>query len=78
MRNQAFDTSCIIRADDHSVEEDMDVLILQSGLSKSQAQREHFEDRWISMLQTLQKTGINLDCHQYAKDMYASYGRTKN
>ena len=33
-------------------------------LSKSRAQREHFEDRWVCRLQTKQKTGINQEIKQ--------------
>ena len=62
-------------SEDHSFEKDLEVLILESGLTKSQAQREHCEDRWIARLQTLQETGINLDINQYAKDMYESFGK---
>ena len=32
---------------------DMEVMILQSGHSKSRSQREHYEDKWICRLQTL-------------------------
>ena len=59
---------------DHKLE-DMEVTILQTGLSKSRMQREYFEDRWICKLQTLQDTGINKDTHQYAKDMYQCFAR---
>ena len=55
---------------------DMEVLILQSGLEKSKAQREYFEDKWICRLQTLQPTGININTNQYAKDMYTCFGRS--
>lgn len=55
---------------------DMEVLILQSGLEKSKAQREYFEDKWICRLQTLQPTGINIHTNQYAKDMYTCFGRS--
>ena len=61
---------------DHS-EEDLEVLILQTGL-KSKAEREYYEDKWICRLQTLQPTGINIDTHQYAKDMYTCFSRTIN
>ena len=60
---------------DHSFDKDLEVLILQSGLSKSRAQREHFEDRWICRLQTRQKTGINQDIKQYARDMYMPFSK---
>ena len=60
---------------DHFFDKDLEVLILQSGLSKSRAQREYFEDRWICRLQTKQKTGINQDIKQYARDMYMSFSK---
>lgn len=62
---------------DHT-EDDMEVLILQSGLTKSRSQREWYEDRWICRLQTMQPTGINTEIHQYAKDMYECFGRINN
>ena len=37
-------------------EDDMEVLLLQTGLSKSKLQREYYEDKWICRLQTLQPT----------------------
>ena len=49
---------------------DLEVLILQTGLSKSRAQREQFEDRWICKLQTKTPTGINEKLNHYAKEMY--------
>ena len=54
---------------------DLKVLILQTGLSKSRAQREYFEDKWICTLQTLQSSGINKELHQYGKDMYECFGK---
>ena len=59
--------------DDHDFDKDLEVLILQSGLSKSRAQREYFEDRWICRLQTLQKTGINRKMNKYGKEMYSAF-----
>ena len=53
------------------------VFILQSGLSESKMQRQHFEDRWICQLQMLQPTGINTEIHQYAKDMYERFGKIR-
>jgi len=53
---------------DHSFDKDLEVLILQSGLTKSESQREHAEDRWICRLQTMKPTGINQKIQQYARD----------
>ena len=55
---------------------DMEVMILQTGL-QTKEEREYHEDKWICLLQTLQPDGINRDTHQYAKDMYECYDRTK-
>ena len=61
---------------DHCIDQDMEVLILQSGLTKSERQREHAEDRWICRLQTMAPAGgINLKMEHFAKEMYASFGR---
>lgn len=60
---------------DHSIDKDMEVLILQSGLTKSERQREHEEDRWICRLQTMASTGINTKTEYFAKEMYTSFGR---
>lgn len=54
---------------DHDLS-DMEVLILQTGLSKSRAQRERFEDQWICKLQTKTPTGVNEKCNHFAKHMY--------
>ena len=58
---------------DHT-EDDMEVFILQTNLL-SEPQRELFEDKWICRLQTLANTGINVDIHQYGKEMYTSYSK---
>ena len=61
---------------DHCIDQDMEVLILQSGLTKSERQREHAEDRWICRLQTMAPAGgINLKMEHFTKEMYASFGR---
>ena len=61
---------------DHCIDQDMEVLILQSGLTKSERQREHAEDRWICRLQTMAPAGgINLKMEHFAEEMYASFGR---
>ena len=57
---------------------DLKVMILQTGLSESEEQREHYEDRWICRLQSLQgknSSGLNKNTKIYAKEMYVSYGR---
>jgi hypothetical protein len=59
----------------HDFDKDMEVLILQSGLNKSQEEREFHEDRWICRLQTLQPSGINEEIHQYAKEMYQCFSK---
>ena len=62
---------------DHS-DGDMKVMILQTGLSKSQEQREHFEDRWICRLQSLQSdssSGINKSMKMFGKEMYESFSK---
>ena len=56
-------------------DEDMEVMILQAGLRKKE-EREHHEDKWICLLQTLQPDDINRETHQYAKDMYKCFDRT--
>ena len=58
--------------DDHDLD-DLEVMILQTGLSKSRAQREYFEDKWICKLQTKVDTGINEQLHHYAKEMYQCF-----
>ena len=63
---------------DHSFDKDLEVLILQSGLTKSESQREHAEDRWICRLQTMKPTGINQKIQQYARDMYMSFSRVSD
>ena len=42
----------------HDPEKDMEIHILQTGLTKLE-ERDHYEDRWICLLQTLQPCGIN-------------------
>ena len=58
--------------DGHDLD-DLEVMILQTGLSKSRAQREYFEDKWICKLQTKVDTGINEQLHHYAKQMYQCF-----
>ena len=58
--------------DGHDLD-DLEVMILQTGLSKSRAQREYFEDKWICKLQTKVGTGINEQLHHYAKQMYQCF-----
>ena len=53
----------------------MEVFILQTGLL-SEAEREHFEDRWICRLQALQPTGMNKEMHSYGIAMYNSFKLT--
>ena len=53
---------------DHS-DGDMKVMILQTGLSKSQEQREHFEDRWICRLQSLQSDSSSGKSQQIDEDV---------
>ena len=60
---------------ENHVDADMEVMILQTDVP-SEAQREFLEDKWICRLQTLQPTGVNIETHQYAKDMYSCYGKT--
>ena len=56
----------------HDPEKDMEIHILQTGLTKLE-ERDHYEDRWICLLQTLQPCGINKDVHAYAACMYKSF-----
>ncbi len=60
---------------DHNPEKDMNIFILQTGLS-TEAEREFHEDRWICRLQTMEPTGINKERHQYGHDMYGSFSKT--
>ena len=60
----------------HDLEKDMEIHILQTGLS-TVGERDHFEDRWICQLQTLQPSGMNKDVHSYAAAMYKSYKDTR-
>ena len=55
--------------ENHSIDDDLDVIILQSNLL-NQNERIHHEDRWICRLQTLQPNGINADGGNYVKEMY--------
>ena len=52
--------------ENHSIDDDLDVIILQSNLL-NQNERIHHEDRWICRLQTLQPNGINADGRNYVK-----------
>ena len=52
---------------------DLEVQILQTGLSKSRAQREQYEDRWICRLQTKAPTGVNVQIHHFGKHMYRCF-----
>ena len=57
----------------HDPEKHMEIHILQMGLKTVEA-REHYEDRWICRLQTLQPNGgINKEVHPYASSMYKSF-----
>ena len=56
----------------HDPEKDMEIHILQTGLSTVE-ERDHYEDRWICLLQTLQPSGINKDVHTFASSMYKSF-----
>ena len=51
---------------------DMEVFILQTGIT-DEKEREFYEDKWICALQTFQ--GMNIDLHQYARDMYGLYAK---
>ena len=62
-------------AKDHDPEKDMQIYVLQTGLS-TEAVREHHEDRWICRLQTMEPTGINKERHQYGHDMYGSFTKS--
>ena len=53
----------------------MHIIILESGI-KTKAQREQHEDRWISQLQSLQPSGMNIELGAYGREMYASYAKT--
>ena len=59
----------LVHQDDH----DLEVMILQTGLSKSRAEREDFQDKWICKLQTKVCTGINEQMHNHAKEMYQCF-----
>ena len=62
-------------------EGDMKVMILQTGLSESEEQREFFEDRWMCRLQSLQgknSSGLNKSTKSYGKEMYSSYSKIKS
>ena len=57
---------------------DMKVLILQTGLSASEKQREFYEDRWMCRLQSLQginSSGLNKNIKIYGKEMYESFSK---
>ena len=56
---------------------DLEVNILESGFS-SDAERIRAEDKWFCKLQTLAPTGLNKDCHRYAKEVYEMYRDIKN
>ena len=60
---------------DHNPEKDMQIFVLQTGLS-TEAERELHEDRWICRLQTMEPTGINKERHQYGHDMYGSFAKS--
>ena len=51
---------------------DMKVMILQTGLTESQEQREHYEDRWICRLQSLrdgETSGMNKSIKIFGKEI---------
>ena len=54
---------------DHDISRDMKIKILQSGI-RSLPEREFHEDKWICRLQTLQPTGMNIETHHYARELY--------
>ena len=54
---------------DHKMNEDMDVVILQSDISNANA-RKRFEDKWICRLQTLKPSGMNQDHGKYAEEVF--------
>ena len=59
----------------HDPEKDMEIFILQTGL-KTMEERELYEDRWISRLQTLQPKGISKDIYPYAQAVYKCFKDT--
>ena len=57
---------------------DMKVMILQSGLNKSNEQREFFEDKWMCRLQSMQannSSGMNKNSKLYGKEMYECFNK---
>ena len=48
-------------------------MILQTGLSKSRAEIEYIEDKWIWKLQTKVSIGINEQLRHHAKEMYQCF-----
>jgi len=60
---------------DHNIETDMGVVVLQQLKDDNPHARIHFEDRWICRLQSLQPKGINLDVGGFAREMYSCYKR---
>ncbi|XP_066926568.1 uncharacterized protein [Clytia hemisphaerica] len=61
---------------DHSFA-DLEVMILESDFSSS-AERERAEDKWMCRLQTLAPSGLNKDCHGYAKEVYQMFRDVRN
>ena len=63
--------------ENHDLETDLGVTILEQLPKNSTAQMRQFhEERWICKLQTLQPHGINLDVGWYAKEMYTCFKRS--
>ena len=75
-RSDNTELSSLFNKKKHDPEKDMEIYILQTGLS-TVGERDHFEDRWICQLQTLQPSGMNKDVHSYAAAMYKSYKDTR-
>ena len=62
-------------------EGDLKVMILQTGLSESEDQREYFEDRWMCRLQSLQakdSSGLNKDINIFGREMYQCFSKLQN
>ena len=58
--------------ENHEVEKDLQIVILENGISKTPA-REFAENKWICRLQTLQPAGLNAEMGHYGKEMYSCY-----
>lgn len=61
----------------HDVDKDLGVVILERLKVDNAEARKYYEDRWVCKLQSLQPQGINVDTGWYAKEMYACYQRSQ-